>query len=119
MTKITDMLGQEVKVGDRIASPRRTAYGTVPEMRVGTVIAIKQRRSTQKNRGNTSPKEDFLRVRWEASSYFAQIKLGVREMYENRLSMGRPIGRPAILDNDYEPKVSEIMVSLKRFLKIG
>lgn len=118
MTKITDMLGQEVQVGDKIVSPRRTAHGTVPEIRTGTVLAVTQRRSTQKNRGLTPPKEEFLRVRWESSSYFTQIKLGVQEIYENRLSRGKTMIRPVILDNDYEPRVSDIMVSLKRFLKI-
>lgn len=118
MTKITDMLGQEVQVGDKIVSPRRTAHGTVPEIRTGTVLEIKQRKSTQKNRGMPVPDVDFLTVRWESSSYFTQIKLGVQEMYETRLARGRTGDRPAILDNEYEPRVSDIMVSLKRFLKI-
>lgn len=119
MTKITDMIGQEVQIGDRIAAAFRCSYGTTPELRVGTVEDIVFRVSSQRN-GSSKVKEPHLQVRWGASSHYTEIKLGVEDMHREReLRAGKPITRPSMLDKDYKEKTSDILVGLRRFLKVG
>jgi hypothetical protein len=119
MTKITDMLGQEVFVGDRIASSFRCLYGTAAELRVGTVEDIVFRRSSQRN-GSSGAKELHLRVRWDASSQDVETKQGVEKLLQKREERtGQPQPRPPKLDQEYRKRTSDIMVSLQRFAKIG
>lgn len=116
MTKITDMLDQPVGVGDRIVATFRVANRTVPAMRTGTVLAIVRQRSTQQNRGNSPEPEDFLRVEWDASSWTAEVNEIGRKVAERRAARGITQPYPLAVEKVY---VSNIMVSLKRFLKIS
>lgn len=121
MTKITDMLGQEVFVGDRIAAAFRynPFNGTTAELRVGTVTDIVFRRSSQRA-GSSGEKKFHLRVRWDASSQDVETKQGVEELLKKREERtGQPQHRPPKLDQDYRERTSDILVSLRRFVKIG
>lgn len=119
MTKITDMLGQEVFVGDRIAASFRCLYGTAAELRIGTVEDVVFRRSSQRN-GSSGQKELHLRVRWDASSDDVQTKEGVEKLLaEREARTGHPHPRPPKLDQDYRKRTSDILVELRRFAKLG
>jgi len=121
MTQITDMLGQEVFVGDRVAAAFRynPFNGTTAELRVGTITDIVFRRSSQRN-GSSREKEFHLRVRWDSSSQDVQTKQGVERLLKRREEKtGQPQHRPPNLDKDYRERTSDILVGLRRFVKLG
>ena len=120
MTKITDMLGQEVQVGDRIAAAfrYRPFNGTIAELRTGIVVDIVQRQSTY--RGGGLHVEDALKVEWDYSSEETTIQDYLRDRHERACEKaGHPVEPPKFLGRPYKKKTSAIMVSNKRFIKVG
>lgn len=120
MTKITDMLGQEVQVGDRIAAAfrYRPFNGTIAELRTGIVVDIVRRHST--HRGGRVPVEDALKVEWDYSSGETTMQDYLKVRHEKDCAKaGYPVEPPKFLGRGYEKKTSDIMVSNKRFIKVG
>lgn len=121
MHPMTDMLGQDVNLGDRIAAAfrYRPFNGTTAELRSGVVEGIIFRCSSQRN-GSTGEKEAHLRVRWDSSSQDVQTKQGVEKLLAGRENRtGQQQDRPAMLDQDYRERTSDIVVSLRRFIKVS
>jgi hypothetical protein len=119
MTKITDMLGHEVRVGDRIAAAFRYApyNGSYPELRSGTVVEIFDRKPMHSSYG----KQDVtcLKVEWDACSEKEHVKLLMeRRQKAKEEKVGHPLPRPAVMDALYR-KTSSIMVEHKRFIRVG
>lgn len=120
MTKVTDMIGQEVQAGDRIAAAfrYRPFNGTIAELRTGIVVDVIQRHST--SRGGRVPIEDALRVEWDYSSGETTIQDYLRGRHEKACrKAGYPVEEPKFLGRPFKKKTSDIMVSNKRFIKVG
>lgn len=116
MTKITDMLDQEVQIGDRIACAFRTYYGTAPQLRVGTVVDIWQRKVSGRT-GTSRVPEDHLRVVWDYSSDIAEQVILMDDLKASRAARGR--ATPHAIDPKYRERTTDILVKLKRFIKLG
>jgi hypothetical protein len=121
MNKITDMLGQDVQIGDKIAASFRTYYGTAPQLRIGTVVDIVERKSSERNgypSGDARPLETHLKVQWTHSSSTAEMNEKLKEMVDSRASRG--VSSDHIKTNqEYPERVTEILVRLKRFIRIN
>jgi hypothetical protein len=119
MTKITDMLGQEVRVGDRIAAAFRYAQynGAYPELRTGVVRAIYKRKPMHRSYGKQLV--DCIEVDWDACSEDEHVKsLGETRHKAREIRAGHQLPRPTMLDKKYE-KTSSMMVEHKRFIKVN
>lgn len=121
MNKITDMLGQEVQIGDRIAKAHNGSYGA--EMRIGTVVDIRKHRLNMRNGKGAvqNPLKEVLLVRWENSSEkVAALERWDRDMAERKAKGRNPphVGWDHPFP-DYKVKTTPLYVEHRAFLKLG
>lgn len=119
MTKIIDMMGQEVQIGDRIAASfrYRPYNGGYPELRSGTVVDIIERKPIHRAYGREPV--TCLKVEWDVCSEDEHVKwLGERRHKAKEEKAGHSLPRPVFLDKEYR-KTSSMMIEHKRFIKVG
>lgn len=119
MTKITDILGQEIQVGDRIAAAFRYApyNGSNPELRTGIIVKIYTRKPTHRSYGREEV--PFIEVEWDASSEVEHVRsMGETTLKRKEEQAGHPLPRPVYLDREYK-KTSSMMVQHKRVIRLG
>lgn len=114
------MLGQEVQIDDRIACSFRTYYGTAPQLRVGVVVDIVDRKSSERTglQGDARPIETHLKVRWTDSSDIVALNDGIRSLVDKGVANGISYSHAAT-NQQYRERTTEILVRLKRFIKIS
>lgn len=123
---VTDMMGQQVKIGDKIAKSHKSKYST-NELLVGVVVDIRRHRlnmrTGKKRYGSTfvNPLEDVLLVRWENSSDHVAALLYWDKSMSERKAKGKP-PPPVGWDHpypNYREKTTPLYVKHKAFIKIG
>jgi hypothetical protein len=78
MSTITDVRGQEVRVGDTLAVAT-AGYNHKPELRVGQVLGFSTSRS------NTTGSPDLIDMMWDAGSGDARHMVGVHSRIDGTL----------------------------------